>query len=607
MSGDKRLKKALTDLSLSKKNREEFINAELGTTVNNKLVVRVDGRDGYHWARIRGNQSEVVQVYNTQTSPVYGLPVLIVRDDIDPTRYRVIERDLARYEDWGGSAYLPAHGNQHSFNRATGGGGDIVWVFARQMMPLLAYPSGTSGANVVFVNEFTYYQGTTFTYSPTQISPDLISLKPSGTQGAIMVLLYLDSATNPTLVAGSFFDASLTGSSDVIPQLPAMPDVYGVPVAGIRMVTGTSSILWDNIYDVRPWIIADGFIPTGTVAGHTIQDEGSNLPYRTNLNFTGDIVWVIDDSGNNQTDVIISGSAAGFTQEIFDDGASQGNDLDLDFGLGLDVSVTGSVRAEIDAHVFEESGSGLVRKLNYGGNDRGDNSVDLQTIRALGSHVASGAKSVIGGGENNAVSGAQSVIAGGSGNSISNNYGAIAGGLQNDISADYGSVPGGQGNEVGEQFAQASGRYAQASHYAEDSRSSGRHASSGDVQRMEFLLFKHTTNDTPTELLLGDVAGKRMNLPTDTSWGFNVMLVARDDGGETQFFKSEGLIDNLGGTTVLRGSTITSVASSGVSWDLEVKADDANNSLYLGVSGTAFTNILWSARVMVISSTLELS
>jgi len=46
--------------------------------------------------------------------------------------------------------------------------------------------------------------------------------------------------------------------------------------------------------------------------GHTIQDEGSDLPQRTNLNFVGVGVTATDDSGNDATVVTISGDS-GFT------------------------------------------------------------------------------------------------------------------------------------------------------------------------------------------------------------------------------------------------------------------------------------------------------
>lgn len=47
-----------------------------------------------------------------------------------------------------------------------------------------------------------------------------------------------------------------------------------------------------------------------SAAGHTIQDEGTPLTPRANLNFVGSGVAVTDDSGNDATVVTISTSAA---------------------------------------------------------------------------------------------------------------------------------------------------------------------------------------------------------------------------------------------------------------------------------------------------------
>lgn len=47
--------------------------------------------------------------------------------------------------------------------------------------------------------------------------------------------------------------------------------------------------------------------PTASGGGHTIQDEGTPLTQRTNLNFVGSAVTVTDDAGNNATVVTITG------------------------------------------------------------------------------------------------------------------------------------------------------------------------------------------------------------------------------------------------------------------------------------------------------------
>jgi hypothetical protein len=55
---------------------------------------------------------------------------------------------------------------------------------------------------------------------------------------------------------------------------------------------------------------------TGGGGGHTIQDEGTPLTQRANLNFVGSAVEVTDDVGNDATVVTIT--ASGLTAEQAD-------------------------------------------------------------------------------------------------------------------------------------------------------------------------------------------------------------------------------------------------------------------------------------------------
>ncbi len=86
------------------------------------------------------------------------------------------------------------------------------------------------------------------------------------------------------------------------------------------------------------------------------------------------------------------------------------------------------------------------------GNARGDNSVDLQTVRGAVSQVASGSNSFIGSGKNNTVSADNSSIVGGSGNMVSAAYSSILVGDENSVTASHGAVVSGDENEVEDQY-----------------------------------------------------------------------------------------------------------------------------------------------------------
>jgi microcystin-dependent protein len=101
-----------------------------------------------------------------------------------------------------------------------------------------------------------------------------------------------------------------------------------------------------------------------------------------------------------------------------------------------------------------------------GGNLRGANAVDLQVARVTTSpsQVASGATSVISGGQNNTASGELSVIAGGSGSTASGRGSAVGGGENNTASGLFATVPGGRNNIASGENSFAVGRRARATH-----------------------------------------------------------------------------------------------------------------------------------------------
>jgi Pectate lyase superfamily protein len=101
------------------------------------------------------------------------------------------------------------------------------------------------------------------------------------------------------------------------------------------------------------------------------------------------------------------------------------------------------------------------------GNRRGDNAYDWQQIRFAPWQVASGAQSVIAGGDQNAATGQKSVVSGGSSSMCD---------------ADFGWIPGGKGAHTHATFgkgAWASGSFGQA----------------GDAQAGELVLRGHSTNN----------------------------------------------------------------------------------------------------------------
>jgi hypothetical protein len=135
----------------------------------------------------------------------------------------------------------------------------------------------------------------------------------------------------------------------------------------------------------------------------------------------------------------------------------------LRLGITSDSSVTTQTSSVIQATttnanlVIAPNGTGaLVASIPdgtaTGGNARGNNAVDLQSVRTANTQVVSGARSVIVAGQNNSVGAADSIIVGGIGNTLNKVASFIGGGQSNSMSGTFGSncvIVGGQGNVIG--------------------------------------------------------------------------------------------------------------------------------------------------------------
>lgn len=254
---------SLKDLQTAKIEVEIF--GSLGIPINGQRTVEVVNRSSYVYVRLRDNQNEVIQAFNDTVSPVYDLPVVLVRRG---NKYAIKGRDTNRYQNWGTeSPFLPRHGNQHSFSPESGGAGDVTFVYGKQFVPMLAIPSGTNGSGNVIVSEYIIQQATGWKYVGNTGTQNLLGYKPTGSS-AVMVLVYVDKDSgNPNILvgSGSYFASSITGTAQVLPYLPPLSNTNHLADFAVRLVSGTSVIGWDNLYDVRQYF--GSLSPTGSSGG----------------------------------------------------------------------------------------------------------------------------------------------------------------------------------------------------------------------------------------------------------------------------------------------------------------------------------------------------
>lgn len=285
----------------------------LGLAIDGSQKVNIPTRAGYVYVRLRDSQSEVIQAFNDKVSPVYDFPVLIQRTG---NRWTVVGKDEQRYETFGTPApYLPQHGDQHSFNRDGGGGGDTVWVYPDQFTPLLVYPSGTLGSGNLIVAPYALQRTSDFVYVGNTGTRNLLVYKPTDAQ-AIVGLVYIDKTSgNPgvLIASGTPMPGTATGTAAVLPYLP-FPSSNQEPLYAFRLVSGTTSLTWNNLYNVRQFIGGNTSTSTGSsggggISGLVFQDEGITQGTGTVVNFVGDNISV--SVSGTVARVFVTGSAGG--------------------------------------------------------------------------------------------------------------------------------------------------------------------------------------------------------------------------------------------------------------------------------------------------------
>lgn len=347
----RKLTKALREQKESTQQVPLEIYGTLGIPIDGSRTVDVPGRPSFVYVRLRDNQNEVIQAFNNKVAASFGLPVIVIREG---NRYVIQGVNTQRYQNnWNNNApYLPKHGSVHSFSN--GGGGDVSWIYSRQFMPNLVYPGGggTTGSYAYIAPHVLLNNSGNWIYTGATGTTNLLSYKGTGSSSA-MALIYIDANNgNPGVLvgSGSYFPNSLTGTASVFPFIPT-PDPYTqIPLAAVRLDTGTSAVTWDNLYDVRQWIHAR---PSGTSSGgggggiDTIGFAGlaNGVPIGTGtiLNVQGagaaftrsGTVFNLDIPGG-------SGISTPTYPAIYDDGVFKTTGTAISFDQNLIVSVTGS-------------------------------------------------------------------------------------------------------------------------------------------------------------------------------------------------------------------------------------------------------------------------
>jgi hypothetical protein len=265
------------------------------------------------------------------------------------------------------------------------------------------------------------------------------------------------------------------------------------------------------------------------------------------------------------------------------------------------------------------TGSILAQKpdaTSSGGNARGTNSTDFQTIRSSANQVASGQEAVICGGSgnrNNALrsfiggglsneitTGQRHVICGGGSNSITDIAGlsGIVSGFGNSISGRSSIIAGGDNNVNSASWAGIlAGDSARADRRAMQAHAAGAFSSAGDAQRSIFVLRCKTTTNAAVEMAL-DGSTTYLTIPSGKVIFCNIKVVGvKSDGATVATYERQYAAKNVAGTSseVFTPVTIGTDLASGTL--LEVATVDAGDYIRIRPTGIASQTWRWVASV----------
>ena len=243
--------------------------------------------------------------------------------------------------------------------------------------------------------------------------------------------------------------------------------------------------------------------------------------------------------------------------------------------------------------VIEPKGTGQLLAstpdgTSTGGNNRGDNATDLQTVRSAATQVASGQGAAIVGGEYNEASG-QDAVAGGSNNTASGDF-SVALGYTNTASGSR-ALAAGDDNVASANYSTVVGRLGKADLTSQLTVGAGVLAA-GDAQASIVPVGASTSNATPT-----DIAS--LTLRANTFWGVRLDVVASNAAGTllARWVISLAIkrVATAGSTAIVGDIEVSPNSANAAGWDCVASADTSAGALKVTGTGGAYS-VRWHTR-----------
>ena len=349
----------------------------------------------------------------------------------------------------------------------------------------------------------------------------------------------------------------------------------------------------------------ESFAVTGVAATDIITATGSAFANGQPVRFTAltggaglvttTNYYVINVSGATfQVSTSVGGGASLFTTDITAGTLVNGHSVSTNVTLSENTTATNSDL------VLTPKGTGALIAgpkpdgTTTGGNARGVNSVDLQTLRGVATQVASGARSVIGGGERNTASGVVSICIGYQ--NTASGQESVAIGRECNASA-INSIAIGNRLQSTAQSATAIGQRSSSDRFGMFAHAADNFAANGDAQRARSVLRNKTTTNSAVELFL-DGSSTRLTIPSGKIFAFTINIAGvSSTGGAVAHYMRQYCLKNVAATTSEVYAPITIGTDNAAGTSIALSASDASDALVVSVTGTASTIWRWVASV----------
>ena len=435
--------------------------------------------------------------------------------------------------------------------------------------------------------------------------------------GSAITFENIDDRVNDLLVAGSFIGLNYDDNNDILTisatgigpsgHAHVVDDIIDFDSTLSTSIVGSGGISVDYNSGNDELVISYTGVAGGTPDLDQINDVVLTIP------LSGQVLKYNGTNWINDVDIADSGSVS--------------SPLDID-NLRLEnnsISITSSNSPDL-LLTPNASGSLIITDGSALGGDvvagsRGYNTIDLQSLRAQPTQIATGNYSSILGGSYHTNKSERAVIVGGESNTIeeSADQSFIGGGQSNvvasgslrsvifggDVNRTYGKFSSILGGRFGE-----STLYGEMCHATQPLSSQNR----GGIQHSMLLASARTGSTSTTELFLdGTSASERIVLPAKTAWHFDIKIVAyQSDFSSTAWWKFTGgiyrdLSDTVALITTMTPYKSTYFDSSGSKFsesDIEVSADNTNKSLKITATASDSNNYYWAAYIDIIQSRL---